>query len=287
MSTPAEIYAYEFQNSEPKHYTRVPNIIDHLTFIDEDGKSCKLSVYAKELYRIIRMTTSDGEGKCWRSTKNLADLMNCSPSSIVEAKKQLKMPMQQLDGKALILETKRQKAKVIEGQIINKATYCTYTIVDIWKWNNAFMATVYAKRSQDRADSLYESAPPTDSLCESASQGADSPGEPNNKINKKNPLFKEQQSTPSGALVALSNEKSLFFAEKYEKAMPYLLHIGFDEGLAKKICDMHNYEDLRSAHRYLESQREKNKGKGVGTRTLPGYYQDIIKNRYWEKTFDK
>ena len=282
MSSPSEIYAYEFQNSEPNHYTRVPNIIDHLTFSDDEGKTCRLSVYAKELYRIIRMTTTDGDGKCWRSIENLAELMNCSKSSVIEAKKQLKMPMHQLDGTPLIQEVKKQKAKVVDGMVLNKSTYCTYTINDIWKWNNAFMRTL--KYQKTEAHSLCESAGGAHSLCESATQGAHSPGDPNNNTLNKNPLFKEQQPA-TGVASACSQEKQkrLFPSESNEKIYEWLVKIGLEERTAYKTANSYSAQIIKEASDFMTQQLQKNKAKGIKTKNIPAYFMTILQNRYWEK----
>lgn len=277
---PSEIYAFNFQNPEPKYYTRVPNIIDHLTYkIEKDGIMItkRLSIYAKELYRIIRMIASDS-GADWHTTESLAEIIGCSTGSIVNAKKELLMPMDQLDGKSLIIETRKQIHKTVNDKHIS-TTLCTRMIVDIWKWNNAFMATIKNQIKYGRPpDSRDESANPPDSCDESAPQGPDSYGEPNNNKENNNPLFKEQKPTAVAVPVCSSKEK---MSDVNLKAFNWLLKIGCDIQAATHFINTYSTKDISEASKYVEKKYEKNKREKKQTYNLIGYLRKTLENKWW------
>ena len=99
----------QFASDEPRHYDRVPSIIDHLTYIHEEiNEETNERIYSrrrltpieKELYRVLRYRA--GSGVCFRDTDDLAAHVGCGKNTITEAKKSLSMPMEQLEGEALI-----------------------------------------------------------------------------------------------------------------------------------------------------------------------------------------
>jgi hypothetical protein len=278
----AELYAYHFQNPEPKYYTRVPNIIDHLTYIKKDDNGndihMRLSIYAKELYRIIRMIASD-HNVCWYNTKSLAEKVGCSVGSICNAKKELLMPMDQLGGNALVKETRKMKPNYLNGVLISRSESCTYQIVDIWPWNNAYMATI--GKSKKESDSPHESDGGGDSPHESPLLGTDSPGEPIK--NNKNPLFKEQQPSAKADSVVFKNEEGLFPSEEQNKAGIWLLDNGCEKSVALRFLKKYSYSDLSNAISYFLECMKKNRKKGKKTKQEWAYLQTILNNRYWEK----
>jgi len=135
-----------FADIEPRHYDRVPSIIDHLTYIVEAAdeqtgeihyERRRLTPTEKELYRILRYRA--GSGACWRDTRDLADHVGCSPTTIVEAKKALASPFEQLGGDPLIY-IQEKRVRTLEGEkTINRKTVHLITIAGIWRYNNAFM----------------------------------------------------------------------------------------------------------------------------------------------------
>jgi len=283
--SPADLYAFEFQNPEPKYYTRIPNILDHLTYKNEKGEVKRLSVYAKELYRIIRMIASD-HGCCWYTTKNLAEKIGCSAGAVCNAKKELMMQMIQLDGNPLIIEKRKSTPKIVNGIVTSRRDLCTYTLMDIWRWNNAYMATLkYQVEPEilDETDSYSESVGGTDSCGESVSQGTDSCGEPNN--NKKNniPLSLKQQPTAEADVSISSKEKDLVYGEKQVEAFNWLMKIGMKMGAAYTLVQQYSYEEIDLASAYLESQLNKKKRKGENIPNKIAYLINTLQNRYWEK----
>lgn len=285
IMSPSELYSFAFQHPEPKHYTMIPNIIDHLTYKKKNKKgievSTRLSVFAKELYRIIRMVASD-HGVCWCCTKTLAEKVGCSVGTICNAKKELLMPMEQLDGNPLLTEIRKMISKKENDKVTSKRELCTYTIVDIWPWNNAFMSTLKF-HIKTETDSPHESVPPTDSPHESVSQGTDSPHEPNKIYNNKISLFKEQQPTANADPVVLSNHKEGLLPSDQEKIYSHLIENGCKESVAKRISKSTSCKDYKNASEYMRQQMRKNKAKGKEVPNLWGYFQTILTNRYWEK----
>jgi hypothetical protein len=296
----SEKYAFEFQNTEPKYFTQVANIIDHLTYTktNPDGTTSveRLSVFAKELYRIIRMIASD-DGSCFNTTENLAIKINCSAGSVYNAKNELKMPMHQLDGNPLIFEKKVTSRTFDNGKVKDSRPLCVYTIFDLWKWNNAFMSTLKFQKvkygqnpveeselSCEHTDSPYESVPPTDSPHESVSQGTDSPHEANKNPNTKNPLYKKQQQPVSSVCsVSSLNKDSVFSEENKVKAYEWLTKNGCPEGNASAIVNRFCLADLIAASEYSNNQFEKNKAKGKPLGNKWAYFQTVLNKRYWEK----
>jgi len=284
--SPAELYAEHYQNSEPKFYTRVPNIIDHLTYtVEENGKkkTKRLSVYAKELYRIIRMIASD-EGSCWNSTESLANKIGCSVGSVVNAKKELLMPMDQLDGNALVIEKRKTIKKTGSNGKSFCTVLCTRTIVDIWRWNNAFMATVKYQNQYGGTDSHGECVCTTDSWGESVHLGTDSCGEGNNIPSKKNPLLKEQQTTADAAPVCLSEKKKgrLSLSGSQRKCYEWMMDNGCDEKSAYYMASSYTSQEIANASEYVNKQFKKNKAKDNKIDNRWGYFRQTLKGRYWE-----
>ena len=297
--SPSEIYAINFQNPEPAFYSRVPHIIDHLTYdeTDAEGKTTKkrLSINAQHLYRVLKSIAGE-EGACWQSTANLSELSNMSVGAISNAKKELQQKFHQLDGNSLINVEKRHKKNDVNGTI-----YHIITIIDIWKWNRAFMATrKFLKKPEPpeipkaEARSCGESAGGARSCGESALQGARSCGERNNNPNNKNPLSKEQQPTKpepakepgiqdsselSKDVVFSHTKKRLFVSSVQEKAYDWLIKWGCHETTAFNISTTYPVDDIAAASQYT-MQRMKIKKPDDPL----AYFHSVLKNRWWEES---
>lgn len=103
----AECYTFHLQDEEPSFYSRIPHILSYLTYDYEDPKTKEksvrhLSVYARELYRVIKSIAAD-KGACWTMRDNLAELANMSAGAISNAKWELQQKMHQLDESPLIM----------------------------------------------------------------------------------------------------------------------------------------------------------------------------------------
>lgn len=288
--SPAELYAVEFQNTEPKFYTRIPNIIDYLTYtVEEKGKKItkRLSVYAKELYRVLRMIASE-DGACWCSTETLADRIGCSVGSIVNAKRELLMPMDQLDGSALIIETKKTVQKKTSDGKKFATVVCTRVIIDIWRWNNAFMATLKYHRPntnvhKPEAYSCDEYPDPPYSPDELASPVTDSCGEANKKQKNKNHLFKEQQPAADAASVCLSKKRErMFFSKEQKAAYLWMIENKCDEASAFEMASKFTPDEIHQASKYLLDQEKKNKAKNKKIDNRWGYFRQTLNRRFWE-----
>jgi hypothetical protein len=295
--SPTEQYAYHFENPEPKFFTQIPNIIDHLTYtIVKDGKKTteRLSIYAKELYRIIKMIASE-DGKCWSKGETLALRMGCSTGKVSQAMKELLMPMDQLDGSPLIKEERRYKQMVKDNGVKFAAPLCTRTIVCVWRWNNAFMATVkfqnqygYTDEVMNETDSCGETVGGTDSYGETASRVTVSCGEANNNLSKNIPLLKEQQPTESDDPdpVCLSKiEKAIMsLSAEQRNSFEGLIKSDFEEKAAIDLAKKYSPVEFTKAFEYFKKQKAKNKSKGNQIEDERAYFVGILKGKYWQNS---
>lgn len=286
--TPSELYAYNFQNPEPKYYSRIPHIIDHLTYDSINEKTGekeikRLSVYAKELYRVIKSIANE-DSTCWMHRDKLADLCNFSTGMISKAKEELSQNFHQLDGNKLIHIQEQNKTTNTNGTIYHRVM-----ILDIWKWNNAFMATLKYQR-QKEAVSPHDSAKPAVSPHDSALQGALSPHDTNNNPTNKNPLSKEQQpanlAQPVCSAVSLNADVSVPSEEQNSndvkaKAMNYFLKIGCDVLTATSFVERFSPEDIAHGSKYVQNQIEAKRKKGETIQNIVGYLRKTLEGRYW------
>lgn len=290
-------YAYHFENPEPKFFTQIPNIIDHLTYTIGKGKdkvTKRLSIYAKELYRIIKMIASEN-GKCWSKGETLALRMGCSTGKVSQAMKELLMPMDQLDGSPLIKEERRYKQVVRDDGTKFAVPLCTRTIVCVWRWNNAFMATVkfqnqYGETDEvmNDTDSCGETVGGTDSCGETASRVTVSCGEANNNLSKNIPLLKEQQPTesddPDPVCLSKIEKRILSLSEAQRKVFEYLIKNDFSEKVSLDMCKKYSPIEMQKASEYFVKQNTKNKIKGRQIPNMQGYFVSILQGRYWENS---
>lgn len=138
-----------------KYYAQIPNLIDDMN----------LSVYAYRLYGHLKRVAGD-TGKCFQSTKTLADACKMSMGSISKAKQEL------IDAGLIILETKHDKKKGYD--------YHEIRLIDIWAQN------MIAYSQNERARSPHERA-------NSPDERARSPHETKNNPSKNNPSKKSEE----------------------------------------------------------------------------------------------
>lgn len=153
--------AAQFANEEPKRFDMVPEIIDHLTYIEveEDKETGELRYYRKrlspidkELYRVLRQRA--GSGLCWRGQQSLADQVGCSHTTIVQSKRVLAGSFEQLGGRSLISIDERLCPVKREDRVISKCTRHFITVENIWFYNNSYMEALkgrefeYPKRKE-------------------------------------------------------------------------------------------------------------------------------------------
>jgi hypothetical protein len=282
----AEIYAINFESAEPSYYTRIPNILSYLTYDWLNPKTGKievkrLSVYAKELYRELK-DIGGKNNKCWMNRDNLAERCNMSEGMVTKCKEELCQKFHQLDLNPLIKITEKPKKKIVDGIAINGTCYHEITILNIWPWNNAFMAT--KKYLKDEAPSPHDSADQAPSPHDGAQEGALSPHDTNKNNNNKNNLFKQQeQPVLSVSSVSSLNKNSVFSENNKAKAHEWLIKNGCPEGNACAIVNRFCLDDIIQASKYSNDQFDKNKVKGKPLGNKWAYLQNVLNKRYWEK----
>jgi hypothetical protein len=302
----AEKYVVGLENPEPGYYSRIPHILSYLTYDYKDPKTGKtsvkkLSLQAKELYRVLKQFAGEHSGQsgaCWTRTEILAELTNMSMGSVSNAKKELQQSFHQIDGKPLIIIEKRKR----HIKNVNATEYHKITVVTIWNYNNAFNYAQLNKKQINYSEALsphesaqenpeqalspHESAPQALSPHEDAggpkallSERALSPHETNNK--NKNQLYKEQQPVANATADVLKINNRLFVLEAQGRAYQWLINEGCEEKLAHSIAKKYTPEDIGYASKYQNQQRSK-----------PGFFfkkdrwahfQNILTWRYWEK----
>lgn len=279
--SPANLYAFHFQNEEPSYYTIVPNIIDHLTYqVEKDGikETKRLSVYAKELYRVIRMIAPKGV-TCWHSTESLAEIIGCSTGKVSQAKDELLMPMDQLDGSPLIIETKKTTVRKTESGHTFPVPLSHKMIVDIWKWNNAFMATRKFQNEYGR-DSCGEDPEVGNSCGEEPLLGGYSCGERNNNPCLLDPICIVQQPTADADLVVFKSQKKekefMQLPLDKQKAVKWMLSHKCHPVAALDIAKKFSIYDIEKASDFVMTKKEK---KHIDN--MWGYFRTVIENRFW------
>ncbi len=292
MSSTAEMYAFFLQHEEPNNYSRIPNIISHLTYdyiCPKTGEKSirKLSVYARELYRVIKQTCGD-DNLCWKSLKHLGEECGMSVHSVSDARRELEKPFHQLGGESLIKTTKHQKATQKDGKIINKTIYYKSTIVNIWGHNNAFFKMQKEIKTAENQMKKEEGQIPNgnapggaDSQWERAPQEAGSHCAYKQKTDINIPLSKEQQHTAAAAFVASHKSKNrLFPSEEKRKAYEWMIQKQCSEGIAYKMACAYSTDDIQKASDYMIERMKS--GKLVPKKQW-AYFQNTLQNRYWEK----
>ena len=143
-----ELYLVSFQNSDPKHFDMIPEILDYLTYLDTDVDKTtgEITYYRKSLtsddinlYRIIKQKAGS-INKSWAKGKDYARQMKCNENTITKYKRILQMPFEQLEGNSLIHVDTIYTLREREGAQYPEERHIISGI-HIWNYNNAFMAT--------------------------------------------------------------------------------------------------------------------------------------------------
>lgn len=157
--SPSELYTMELNNNEPKYFGMVPPVIFQCTYLTteqrKDSKNYgkivrkRLSPQAITFYTFIKCI-GGRTNKVWMSTENLAEATGLSVGTIVNVKRELMQPMEQLNGKPLI-EIHRAKRTFARADDSKGAKeYHVITPTHIWPESNAYMATFnYQKRPEE------------------------------------------------------------------------------------------------------------------------------------------
>lgn len=275
-------YCIAMQNPEPSNYTRVPNIIDHLTYdeIDEETgvtKVKRLSIYAKELYRILK-TIAGQENICWRNTENLAQLANMSKGQVSNCKKELQNKFHQLDGTSLIQITERKKESSK-----NSTIYHQVTIMSIWGFNRAyFLLKKIEKKIEKEARSPDERANQARSPDERAPLEARSLSERTNIYNKTS-LCKEQHSTAAPSSVCSSDQENSVDEAKVPW-FNFLLKVGYDIFTATSIIEKYSIEEIKNSANYTDKKQLFYKSKNEILQNPLGYLIKTLENKWWKVT---
>lgn len=277
-------YIVALQNPEPCNYTRIPNIIDHLTYNELDTetgetKVKRLSIYSKELYRVLK-TAAGQENICWKNTEHLAEIANMSVGQIAKCKKELQQRFNELEGTPLIEIIEKKKSTFKNGEKLNGTVYHQIMIVNIWGKQRAYFLM---KKLLKEAHSSCEPAGVADSPHEPALEGARSPHE-RNKITKniKTPLFNEQHSSDeSDAVCSSDKEAAIVSVDGNTEMFNWLMKIGCDAIGALKIIGNFTPEELHRASGYVQRQIEKKKAKKEPMTNIVGYLRKTLENKWW------
>jgi hypothetical protein len=285
MTLSEELYAVYLENEEPNFYSRVPHILDYLTYDHIDEKTGKieirrLSIYAKELYRVLKSVAGD-QGACWQNRDKLAETCNMSAGQIGNCKKELTQKFHQLDGNPLIHIDKVQKCTVGGGIIKNKTYNDRIKVKNIWGYNNAFMRTrdLRKKEASTQDDSPSKASTQNDDATQEAVTCGDTN---NNPIN--NPLFIEQQPGTAVPAVVPYQKNKVVFSDERDKSYNWLISLGFKVKDALKICMDYSTDEIRKANEYMVNQLKINTSKRIASPSNEhGYFVNILRNKYWEK----
>ena len=305
----------EFASAEPRHFDMFPSILDHLTYIDEEidittGERRyyrkRLTPTEKEVYRVLRYRA--GRGKCFRSTEDLAAHVNCSPTLIVQSKKILQMPFEQLEGSPLI-HVEEKYTRTMEGdKCINKKPVHLITVLNIWAFNNAFMDRLdhsnpeFPKRKEEilKEDAeiiierLSQSGPVKIVHNSGAHSKNDMSQEAHSKINTSslgssfqnwnvNKYKKNKdhclETDPTAEAVTNCLFKDMIVSDCFEsplKAKEALEIIGLPIKLVRYFLKKYDLSSLRETAYYVQSMLNKKEVKNIA-----GYYRLTLENRWY------
>lgn len=305
----------QFASEEPRHFSMMPQILDYLTYIDETiDPETQETIYTrkrltpteKEVYRVLKYRA--GTTKCFRSTVDLAAQVGCSKNTIVEAKRALAMPFEQLEGNPLIYIEEKYVRTMEEDVCINKKCIHLISVVNIWHYNNAFLDQldhsnpVFPKRneevpkedaeiiieklSQDGAVNFVHNseAHPKNEPCPEAHPKNEpcSPGGPSqnwdlNKYHINKDHCSKTDTTAEAVSRCLLNELNVddcFFSTN--KAFDWLQVFGFKEKYAQQIIKKYSLNILKLAALYVQSMSRKKTLK-----SLTGYFILTLQNRWY------
>ncbi len=271
-------YAYALENHDPSNYTMVPNIIDYLTYDEIDPKTGeivvkKLSIYAKELYRVMRSFAGQ-DNITWKNTDNLAEISNMSKGQVANCKKELQNHFHQLDGNPLIEITEKKKTTRKDGEKINGTIFHQVTIKCIWNYNRAFFLLKKIEKEQE-ARSCGERADGHVHVVNAPLEGARSYGERNN-IHNKTPMFKKQHSTATADSVCSLHPQSSVSVDVKTSAFNWLMQIGCDTQAAINIVSNFTPDEISKASGYVQEKMKKSK---IGN--VVGYFVNALNGKWW------
>lgn len=300
---------------ENHHFTQIPCLIDHLTYIHEKidkitGQKIyerkRLSVYAKELYRQIKSCTF-ANGSSY-SSKHYANIMNCSLGTISNAKKELTQAFEQMEGKSLIRIEKIQKNKYNEKGNVHLYSYQQDKIFvedHLWTYNNSDMPNIKTlvklkvgimdqkeaeiaieavRQSYEQKDvhnsggfSRHEAPSGGHSPYEEPSQGGRSPHERNNIHCH---IQNEYETYSSGQSDNSNQNASLArnreMIENDQDAYNFLIKFGIHMPMAKKIMKCSDYLDVKEAISTLI------KPKKIKTKNIQSYVVSLLYKKPWK-----
>lgn len=298
-------------NDEPAYYTQVPQCIYHLTYIHTvKGKKVRkmLSPRARDFYVWLRGIGSRS-GKCWMNREHIAEALGCSTGQVTSMKKELSMPMEQLNGKPLvIINVSKRNFKDKNGR--NQAKQVdTINILNVWAENNAFMAThIEAKSRGEEFDGLFEITTEDDESYEqnlvhaSKNDEAESPatniddpnpGPSSNIVRKVTEEYSynisvrdtttESAKSPIRYPVAFTKTvPSVFSVRDQERQLKSdLISFGCDTRFMTEVFKVYDLPVIWDALNYTIAQFDRGKVKS----NKFGYLRDALKNkRRWHDT---
>ena len=295
-----EKYLFHLENEEPCYYSRIPYILNYLTYIyinkDTGEKEIrKLSVYAKVLYQVIKQFSfENANGRCWASRDHLAEIAGMSSGKISQAKQELSQSFHQLEGNPLIVIVECKKnipCPTDDTKSLGKTIYHKIGVVNIWKWNNAFIGSKahiektpelddFFNDDEDEALSPHDGAGGALSPHDTAPVEALSPHDTNNNHPNKNPMFKKQQTPAAAGSVVSENKRRLFVTPEHEKAYLWMISLACEEALAFSIAKKYTPEEISTASDYLIKMKSNPKFSGF-KRGKWAYFQNILENKWY------
>lgn len=283
----ADLYSVYLENEEPNFYSRIPHILDHLTYDHVDAATGKteirrLSVYAKEFYRILKQIGGDF-GACWQNRDKLAELCNMSAGQVTACKKELTQNFHELGLTPLIEIQKIQKSTVKDGCVKNKTYNDHIKVKNIWGFNNAFMRTRDLRKKN--APSKFDSPESAPSKFDEAPKGGASCDDTNNNPCINNPLFKEQQPEASASPVVSLHSQEVVVPDKKVQAYNWLVSLGFKTKDALSMIMNYTVDEIAKASKYMGEQLDIKKKKNLPPpANQHGYFKNILTKRYWEQS---
>jgi len=282
-------YLIALENPEPSNYTRIPNILKHLTYDDLDPKTGeisvkRLSVYACHLYSVLK-DFAGNENDCWRNTEHIAEMANMSMGMVSKCKKELQQKFHELDGNSLIVVTEHAKPKDKNNPKAGGTVYHKTLIKNIWGYNRAFFLQ---KKIEKKMKSLSSSPSPHEnedgshSCHENESRSSPSPHETNKTLCSKPPLFVKQHSTAEAVSVcSSSNDGGVLAADSTNRVFNWLTKQGCPIPRAVELSLKYSLEELNKAIEYAREMSIKKQRKNEKLENPLAYILNALKNRYW------
>jgi len=302
----------QFENTEPAFYERMPAIIDYLTYIhfDENKKIYtrrRLTPLAKDLYRILKQKA--GSGACWASMTTLSKQVGVSDvKTLRKARTELENAFEQLNGLPLIFCQERRIKTKKDDQIINTRPNIVITLMDIWKFNAAFMSfkeyefpelrelitkneaeyAIEKIRSYSEHQKLFISGGRREKIPHAwiadgkiSPEPMGAPGKISPQIkhtHKQDPNVSYKQNPPAEARIVMLLRQFCFLNMSSAKMFSWLLAFGISEKMAIKLVEHTDLVELCAAVEYFKEKYTK-----IEMKSPQGYLMQVVEKKWYKK----